>query len=74
MLIYKGMRSWRKYMAENYELFVKRRALLKRLKERNIPKALAQWSLFAEKHKIFRIKSEKAMGFQNKNLMMKGLK
>lgn len=58
-------------MADNYELFVKRRALIKRLRERNIPRALEKWSLFSEKHKIFRLKSEKALKVLNNNLKKK---
>lgn len=32
-LTFKSMKAWKKYMADNYELFVKRRATVKRLRE-----------------------------------------
>jgi len=70
-LVVKGMKVWKKYMSDNYELFIKRKALLKRLKERNCPLALKKWSMFAENHKVFRLKNEKAETFNKTQLMKK---
>lgn len=72
-LVSRAMKSWKKYMTDNYELFVKKKALVKLLRERNCPYTFKKWSLFAAQHKVYRIKSEKAKGFLNSNLMAKSL-
>jgi hypothetical protein len=56
----KAFKSWKKYMSDNYELFVKKKALTKHLKVRNCPRGLSQWIEYAAKHKVYRLKSEKA--------------
>jgi hypothetical protein len=67
----KVMGGWKRYMSDNYELFIKKKALIKRLKERKCPSVFKKWSLFADKHKVYRIKSEKAKALSNSNLMLK---
>lgn len=61
-------------MTDNYELFVKKKALVKLLRERNCPYTFKKWGLFAAQHKVYRIKSEKAKALLNSNLMIKSFK
>lgn len=58
-------------MSDNFELFVRKKALIKRLRERRCPPALQHWSQYAELHKMSRLKNERARGFLNTNLYLK---
>ena len=57
----KAYRAWNKYMADNYELFVKKKAVIKRLRQLKCPDALKQWSKFTELSKCYNKKKQKAI-------------
>ena len=63
--------AWKKYMADNYEMSVKKKAVLKRLRQLKCPIALKQWSKFAELSKVYNQKKQKANSVMNKNLLQK---
>lgn len=58
-------------MSDNFELFMRKKALTKRLRERRCPPALQHWSRYAELHKENRHRNEKAYAFLNSNLHSK---
>jgi hypothetical protein len=69
-LMEKGMLSWSQYMSDNYELFIKKRAVIKRLRERRCPKVFEHWKIYAEKRHIYVQKRDKAQNMLNNNLIV----
>lgn len=69
----KSINSWKKYMKDNYELFLKKKAVIKHLRARNCPSALAHWTEYSIKHRIFRLKTEKALSYLHTSLMSKSM-
>ena len=58
-------------MSDNYELFVKKKALIKHLRQRKCPAIMEHWGEFSARHKVFRLKSEKAFVFLNHSVTSK---
>jgi hypothetical protein len=69
----KSIACWKKYMKDNYELFLKKKAVIKHLKARNCPSVLSHWTEYSIKHKIFRLKSEKSLSYLHTSLLSKSL-
>jgi len=61
-------------MTENYELFIKRKALVKKLRERNLPCALNKWINYAKLKSSYNEKRGKAYKFLSSNLINKSMK
>lgn len=74
ILVNKSMTSWKQYMIDNYELFLKKREVVRMLRTKKCPGAFRHWSEFAAKHKVYRLKSEKAIDCLNSHLKSKAVK
>ena len=63
-----------RYMSDNYELFIKRKALIKRQRERKLPFSLMKWINYANLKNAYVKRSNKAVGFLSTNLINKSMK
>lgn len=61
-------------MTDNYELFIKRKALVKKLREQKLPNALNKWINYANLKSEYTEKKSKAYKFLTSNLLQKSMK
>lgn len=58
-------------MSDNYELFLKKKTCIRRLRKMKCPKALSIWRNYANMSKKYHKKSNKAVAILNLNLKRK---